>query len=534
MNRRDFLRAGAGLAGVLALSGSPVAARLARARSAETLALAWAVPRSPAEWTALGSFDLTHRGGDGGAEVLLWPGDERRLAEAGIAFRITEPDLIERDRGRAAGPRPAGLSPQPGERDGYRLPIDYDRDLHDLAAARPDLARVFALPLHSREGRIVYGIEIAESVDRPDGRPTFYMDGVHHAREWPSGEMAVMFAHDLVRGHGRDPRTTRLLRDLRVVIVPVVNPDGFAYSRNFAVDQDDPFVSYPIQAVGFGSYWRKNRRAAAGDVGLGRADAGLSSYGVDPNRNYSFHWGGAGTRAVHLDLTYPGDAAFSEPESRNVATAVLSRPVTAVVSNHTYSDLLLRPWGDTRRDCPDETLLRQLGEAMRDHNDYQNIKGIDLYPTTGTMSDWAYATTGALAYTFEHGTDGFHPPYRQYVPDYYRRNREPFFLMAAAAADPAHHCTVRGRTMAGGKGVAAAVRLRRVVTVATSRNTDHSDFQEVAISSDSDGRFEFHVGPSRQPTVDGPQAYEVVSGRARVGVAVSRGEQVDLGRIPVG
>lgn len=534
MNRRDFLRVAAGAAGVAALAGRPALATLREGGT--TLGLAWAEPRTPGEWQALSHFDLTHFGDGRGAEVLLWPGDAARLAESGIPFRVTEEDLIGRDSRRPSAPRSLTLAAQPGERGAYRHLAEYDQDLINLAKARPEIARLITLPLTSREGRPVRGIEIAEAVGRPDGRPTFYMDGIHHAREWPSGEMAIMFAHDLVSGYGRDPRTTGLLRDLRVVIVPVVNPDGFVYSRQFAVDVDDAFLSYPIQAIGFGSYWRKNRRSLAGDRGLGRTDQGLTSYGVDPNRNYSLHWGGPGTRPYPVDLTYPGEAPFSEPESRNVATAVLGRTVTAVVSNHTYSDLILRPWGDTRSDCPDEALLRQLGSAMQAHNDYRNIKGIDLYPTTGTMSDWAYATTGALAYTFEHGSPdvGFHPPYLRHIPDYYVRNREPFFMMAAAAADPAHHSVIRGRTLSGGKGVAAAVRLRRVVTLERNDNELHADMQEIAVSSDADGRFEIHVGPSSQPSRDPAQAYELIAGKAKVGVIVRRGEKVDLGRIPLG
>ena len=479
---------------------------------------------------ALAGFDLTHLANTGGVEVLLWPGDAAKLRATGIPHDITVDDVIARDRALRSASPPPNEPRQPGERADYRHLGDYEKDLHDLAALRPDLVRVFALPEPSAGGRTVFGIEIAESVRRPDGRPTLYVDGIHHAREWPSGEMAVMFAHDLVTGFGADPRLTKLLRALRVVVVPVVNVDGFMYSRGHPIDTRDDFLAFPLQAVGLASYWRKNRRTFTSDHGAGHLD-GHAAYGVDNNRNYSLGFGGPGTSPLPFDLTYCGPSAFSEPETRNVGRTVLSRTVTAALSHHTYSDLVLRPWGDTTDDPPDEPLLRSLGDAMAEHNGYTSQKGIDLYPTTGTMSDWAYAVSGALGYTFEHGPDNFHPPYAGFVPDTYQRNREPFLMLAEAAADPAHHSVIRGRTTRGGRGVEEAVIVRKSVTLPTDDGS-HVDRIEIAISSGRDGRFEVHLGPSTSPTSDSAQAYEVTAGGTTVSVVVGRGERVDVGRLP--
>lgn len=529
MNRRQFLRTSGSLVAASAIAVNRPWRAMAGSSGSETLQLAWARPVDSVGWLELARFDLTHRGGGGGAEVLLWPGDESRLAAAGIPFEVTVDDLVGRDQALPRGPRPSGLAAQPGERDDYRTLADYEADLRDLARARPNLARTIVLPMKSLGGRSVLGIEISENVGAPDGRPTFYMDGVHHAREWPSGEMSMMFAHDLVTRFGSDPRITRLLRSCRVVVVPIVNPDGFAFSRGFAFDTST-FLSYPIQAVGFGSYWRKNRRTPSGRSDLFAAE-GHAAFGVDPNRNYAKGWGGPGTRPVPLDMTYPGTAPFSEPESRNVGTTVLSRTVTGVISNHTYSDLVLRPWGDTRDHCPDEALLNGLGAAMAKKNGYRNIKGIELYPTTGTMSDWAYASVGALAYTFEHGKQNFHPPYAGFIPQTYARNRDAFLLLAEASADSAHHAVLVGRTTRGGAGVEAAVRVRRGVSHRTNGGA-HDDKFEVAITSNRDGHFAIHLGPSAQPGLANPQPYEVLVGRTSVKVEAGRGQRVDLGRLP--
>ena len=38
------------------------------------------------------------------------------------------------------------------------------------------------------------GLEITENVTANDGKPAFLNMGVHHAREWPSGEHAMEWA----------------------------------------------------------------------------------------------------------------------------------------------------------------------------------------------------------------------------------------------------------------------------------------------------------------------------------------------------
>jgi hypothetical protein len=489
--------------------------------------VAW--PTTAGQRAALTAFDLTHGMREGGVELLLWPGDRTRLQLAGIPHRVLVDDLVAHDQAvaRASSGTPSIATAQPGQVADYRTLADYQADMAALVATRPDLCRLVTLSEPTIEGRAVTGIEIAAQVARPDGRPTFYVDGLHHAREWPSGELSMMFATDLVQGEGTDARTTSLLARCRILVVPVVNADGFAHSRGFPID-DRP-LEVGLQAVGAGSYWRKNRRALTGDLGLDLGQLGsLTAYGVDPNRNYGIQWGGPGASDVPVEQTYRGDAVFSEPESRNVNRVVLSRGTTGYLTNHTYSDLVLRPWGDTEADSPDEPLLRQLGDACAAINGYTSQKSIGLYATTGTSEDHAYAAVGALAYTFEHGLDAFHPPYADYIPEAYARNREPFMLLAEAAADPAHHAVITGRTVTrAGTGVAADIVIRKVVTVPTATGT-YVDELRFPLRTRDDGTFTAHVGPSTSPTSSAQEAYEIVTSRRTRRVAVARGEKVKV------
>ena len=75
-----------------------------------------------------------------------------------------------------------------------------------------------------------------------DGRPVYLQMGAHHAREWPSGELPRVAVDLVKRYHQGDARVGRCRR-VRVVVVPVVNVDGFAVSRGpvkaHAADDDE-------------------------------------------------------------------------------------------------------------------------------------------------------------------------------------------------------------------------------------------------------------------------------------------------------
>ena len=187
--------------------------------------------------TSLG-LDLTEHGGKGFVGVLLHGEDDARtLRKNKFAYTVQTPDLVRSDiRDRAADLRYASrvrASALPSGRDAYRRLPDYSEDLKKLVAENPGLVRRITLPHKTWEGRTVEGIEITTNVDNlNDGKPVFLQMGVHHAREWPSGEHAIEWAYELVNGYkGGNDRVQRLVRNVRTIVIPIVNPDGFNISR---------------------------------------------------------------------------------------------------------------------------------------------------------------------------------------------------------------------------------------------------------------------------------------------------------------
>lgn len=487
-------------------------------------------------------LDLTEHAGHGYVEAVLHTaGEQRALEAAGFDYTVRIPDLvareIERQRLDAAYAASRKRSPLPSGRTGYRTLADYESDMEALAKDHPNLAKRFALPLPTLDGRTVYGVEIGSDVRRPEsGRPTFLLMGLHHAREWPSGELAMEFAVDLVKNYGRDKRITGLLDRARVIVVPVVNADGFDLSRTDGdiVDLRELNDADPLGGTGTTlltpgqAYKRKNCRVVDGvDTPDDTCRATLASpggfgLGVDLNRNYGGFWGGPGAAATTPDAanveagladpTYRGAAPFSEPETQNIQQLVRSRQVTMLISNHTFSNLVLRPNGVAPTtigpdgipvgDAPDEKGLKRLGAAMAKQNGYQNIHGWQLYDTTGTTEDWSYNATGGYGYTFEIGPNEFHPPFADVVDEYLgagkyagKGNREAYLIALKHAVDTRYQGVLTGSAPAG-----AVLRLRKTFDSPTW-SSSFEDFVDSSITVPGSGRFSWIVNPSTRPVV---------------------------------
>ena len=491
---------------------------------------------SPSEAGYLMShFDETHNHAPNEVELLLWPGDLAELDSLGLDYEVVVEDVVARDRALAAAPKPLVSLPGPDRTDYRRLP-DYNAELQDLAAKNKGLVKLIEMQRPSLEGRTVYGVEIAADVNATDGRPVFYLDALHHAREWPAAEFTMIYAHYLVEEFGKNPKITSLLKKARVIVVPIVNVDGFDYSRESVTSANQTVADNTDMlgtANGFEGYWRKNRRSLTG-VTVPAAQKNPDAYGVDPNRNYSYLWGDSqgGSSGNMYDTTYRGAAPFSEPEVQNVQDIVLGRNVTGIITNHTYQSSVLRAGGG---DAPEDTILKAVGQKMADVLGYEN-NGTVGYPTTGTTDDWAYAVVGAIGYTIEHGTEGFHPPYANFVAEHNDEVSEAFTIMLEATANPKYHSVLTGRVT---DGPATLTLTRTNKTPLSEGNPTGEEFItekiEISTKTGKDGRFEWHVGPSTSPWVKKTTANTLTiktsKGLIKMPVTVKRGQRLDLGTI---
>jgi MYXO-CTERM domain-containing protein len=221
---------------------------------------------------------------------------------------------------------------------------------------------------HSVEGRAIRGVRISH--DGEDVRQLVITAG-QHAREWIAVMATTCVAAQLAEAD--DPAIESLLGEVTVVVVPVVNPDGYVYS--WEVDR----------------YWRKNR----GDEN-----------GVDLNRNWSIGWGGKGSSSDPDHNNYRGKSPFSEPEAAAVREWLEDSPVVSYIDVHTFGELVLYPWAIAiEAEAPEH--LAQLASAAAENlaavhgEPYVALQSVELYPAAGTSIDFAYGTLGIHALTLE-------------------------------------------------------------------------------------------------------------------------------------
>ncbi len=249
---------------------------------------------------------------------------------------------------------------------GYHDYAELTAQVRETAAAHPGIVRRLSLG-RSYEGRSLWAVKISDNAAIDEAEPEVLLTAGLHGRE--------------------------------IWIVFNANPDGAEYD------------------IATGRYrgWRKNRQRHGSS----------SDVGTDLNRNWSHKWGcckGSGRQPRSVD--YRGPAAFSAPETRALRDLVASRVVggrqqiRAAIDFHTFSELVLWPYGHTRADTAarlgpdDRATFATLGRRMAASSRYKAQQTSELYIADGTMSDWLWARHRIFAYTFE-----LYPPASR--PDFY-------------------------------------------------------------------------------------------------------------------
>jgi murein tripeptide amidase MpaA len=323
----------------------------------------------------------------------------------------------------------------------YRTVAQLDNLTAALAGWFPGYFTRFRLPNDSIQGRPVYALRMRAGGGEDERRGVLLVGGTH-ARELMNPDAIVELAVDLLVSHynGSDivyEKRTWAANDIRVLVesldlwmLPCLNPDG----REYVMTTDD--------------MWRKNRRNNP------RSDCD----GVDLNRNLDILWGVTNGASCNpcADI-FCGRSAFSEPETKNVKHLLDTYRIDCFADVHSYSELILHPWGHAVTQTTDTTqrftglpsgtcapigvrgyqeympprdLLRfetvgdRIVQAIHDvrGRSYTRQAGIDLYATTGTHSDYVYSRHIAdpslrktYGYTFETGPwqgsvpESFHP-----------------------------------------------------------------------------------------------------------------------------
>lgn len=316
-------------------------------------------------------------------EVIADDADLETLRKSGLDFRVeirNYEDHIERQL--AGFIRPSTLTPpvgQGGMGGHYTLAeivahIDkFHRDHPKLCSKKVSIGK-------SHEGREIWMVKISDNVNTDENEPEVLYDSLHHAREPLSVTAHLQFMDWLLDNYATDPVATRIVDTRELYFVPCLNPDGYEYNRRIR--------------PGGGGMWRKNRRNNGG------------SFGVDLNRNWPTGWSapfGGNSRNPTSD-TYRGPSALSEPEALALDNFIKSRKFVLGCSSHTYTDILIRPWGYQRGDPTNVAEYRVIDAAATKSNGVRvGAASTLLYIAAGTAMDHYHSAHGMYAYTPELG-----------------------------------------------------------------------------------------------------------------------------------
>jgi len=300
----------------------------------------------------------------------------------------------------------------------YHNYAELTQALQTLEKENPDIVKLTSFA-KTTEGRDMWVVRISADLAHADTKPAVIYMGGHHAREHLSVELPLMWAQYLVDEYKKqNPRVVSLLQSRDVHIIPTVNPDGMEYD------------------IKDGAYkmWRKNRKQNAD-----------GTYGVDLNRNYGYQWGTGGSSSNTSSEIYMGPKPFSEVETIAMKDYIEAHTnITTLLSLHSYSKLVLYPWGyqyDGVTDTKDHAVLEKMAKTMASWNGYTPEQTSELYIASGDTTDWAYGTHKIISFTFEldpasSGFGGGFYPGAGVIQPVFQKNLEPFLYLLEYSDNP--------------------------------------------------------------------------------------------------
>lgn len=294
----------------------------------------------------------------------------------------------------------------------YKSYSELNAQMDSLMERFPDKAQKVSLG-KTHEGRDIWALKVSSDVtsEATKEKPAVVVTGVHHAREWATSLVPLTIAEETLANYDSDPAAKNRVDNGELWFVPLVNPDGYEFSRSE------------------NSWWRKNRRP------LEKTPCGKKitngAIGVDLNRNYAdgnpahahiyrspndspcSTWDdGRATSDNPRRDTYRGPSGASEVEVQSMLNLELGRGnVKGVVDYHSYGGMILYPWGNERGEVDNVDQYRAVGtkmnDALGDGKKYRLMQSVSLYPTTGGSHDVHHAN-GIFSMTMEIG-NSFHP-----------------------------------------------------------------------------------------------------------------------------
>lgn len=324
--------------------------------------------------------------------------------------------------------------------------------LNAFAAEYPQLVSVASMG-KSYEGRDIWVLTITNTATGPhDEKPALWVDGNIHASELSPSTACLYYLNELVSKYGADDEITRLLDTRTIYLCPRLNPDGAEWAlespprirrsstrpypyneeplpnyEEMDIDGDGRILNLRIKDPNGG--WKEHPDEPRIMVKRDPTEVGGTYYRIIPegkfnapfdgvtiteqgirenldfNRNYPAEW------RQEADQRGAGPYPASEPEIRAHVQFFFDHPnITGAIQFHTWSGVLLRPYGthaDDHMPHQDLRIYKEIGKTGTDITGYPNISVFHDFKyqpkevITGVFDDWAYDHLGIFAWTVE-------------------------------------------------------------------------------------------------------------------------------------
>jgi len=239
----------------------------------------------------------------------------------------------------------------------YQNAFEVETFVRNANAYFPDLTKLVEIG-KSLEGRSIWALKISDNAqEREVEEPAILFNSMHHAREVMTPEISLDIIEYLLTNYKSDQRVKAWVDNNEIWVVPMLNVDGNA------------------KVWSGQTMWRKNTR---------------DGHGVDLNRNYPFGWNacnGSSGRTSADD--YRGPKAASEPETRALMKLVADIKPVFDISYHSYSQLVLYPYGCRNSPGDSNQVMKEIGQEMGRLLGYRAGTPWELlYEADGGDIDW--------------------------------------------------------------------------------------------------------------------------------------------------
>ncbi|MBU1168394.1 MAG: carboxypeptidase regulatory-like domain-containing protein [Proteobacteria bacterium] len=235
--------------------------------------------------------------------------------------------------------------------------------LEQISEDYPDICHLESAG-QSVQGRELWWVRLSDHASVKEAEPSVTLIGSMHGDEPVGLALCLEMIRDLTENYGTDNRTTLLLNQTEIRIMPLMNPDGYEAQDRY------------------------------------------NAHGADLNRNFP-------------DASITVSDAFNtlaelEPETQVLMAWTLDDSSTLSANFHTGSLLVNYPLDYTLALSPDDALFQSISLAyamnntdMYDHSFYENgiVRGAVWYEIYGSLQDWAYLGLGENHVTVEVSTD---------------------------------------------------------------------------------------------------------------------------------